>query len=78
MNDLNRTGWWTLTFMVPILNLATANYLLFFPGTPGDNNYGPAPAANTLGVKILALTMPIIALVGILAAVLIPMLAGPA
>ena len=74
MNDLNRSGWWILAFIVPILNILAAIYVLFFPGTAGDNNFGPAPTANTLGVKILALAMPIIALVGILAAVLIPML----
>ena len=75
-NDLNRSGWWVLTFVVPIVNLLATIYVLFFPGTDGDNDFGPAPTANPLGVKILALSMPVIALIGILAAVLIPMFAS--
>ena len=75
-NDLNRSGWWVLSFIVPIVNLLATIYVLFFPGTDGDNDFGPAPSANPLGVKILALSMPIIALIGILAAVLIPMFAS--
>ena len=73
-----KDGVWLQTISFVAMNLLAVIYLLFFPGTPGDNNFGPAPSANTLGVKILALTMPILALVGILAAVLIPMLAGSA
>ena len=78
LNDLDRSGWWLLAFIVPLVNLLATIYVMFFPGTAGSNNFGPEPSANPLGVKILALAMPIIALVGILAAVLIPMFAGPA
>lgn len=77
LNDLNRSGWWVLAFVVPIVNLLATIYVLFFPGTDGDNQFGAAPSANPLGVKILALSMPALALIGILAAVLIPMFAGP-
>jgi len=76
LNDLNRSGWWFLAFVVPIVNLLATLYVLFFPGTDGDNEFGPAPTANPLGVKILALTMPALTLIGILAAVLIPMFAS--
>ena len=68
----NRSGWWFLLFLVPLINLVMTIYVIFFSGTQGPNNFGPAPVANTLGVKILALTLPVIMVVGILAAIAIP------
>ncbi len=72
LNDMNRSGWWFLLFIVPLINLVMTIYVIFFPGTQGPNNFGPTPVANTLGVKILALTLPVIMVVGILAAIAIP------
>jgi len=76
LNDLNRSGWWFLLFLIPIVNLLFAIYILFFPGTDGDNNFGPAPAANSIGVLILGWVFPVIMILGIVAAVAIPMFAG--
>ncbi len=76
LNDLNRSGWWFLLFIVPFLNIALAIYLLFFPGTDGSNNFGPAPSANSIGVIILGWMFPALMLLGILAAIAIPMFAG--
>jgi len=78
LNDLNRSGWWFLLFLIPLVNLLFAIYILFFPGTDGDNNFGPAPAANSIGVLILAWMFPVIMILGIVAAVAIPMFAGTA
>jgi heme/copper-type cytochrome/quinol oxidase subunit 2 len=72
LNDLNRSGWWFLLLIVPIVNLLMAIYLVFFPGSDGSNNFGPAPKANSLGVMILGWSMPVIFFVGILAAIAIP------
>ena len=72
LNDLNRSGWFVLLFIIPIVNLLLIIYLIFFSGTDGDNSYGPMPAANTLGVKILGLMFPVLMVLGIGAAVLIP------
>ena len=72
LNDLNRSGWWFLLFLIPIVNLLMAIYLVFFPGSDGSNNFGPAPKANSLGVMILGWSMPVIFVVGILAAIAIP------
>jgi uncharacterized membrane protein YhaH (DUF805 family) len=72
LNDLNRNGWWLLLFIVPLLNLLIAIYLIFFPGTQGVNDYGPAPCQNSLGVKLLGLILPIIFVIGIVAAIAIP------
>jgi len=76
LNDLNRSGWWFLLFIVPLVNLLLAIYLIFFPGTEGSNNWGPAPAANSIGVLILGWLMPALFVLGIAAAVLVPMFAG--
>lgn len=72
LNDLNRSGWWFLLFIVPIVNLLLAIYLIFFPGTDGSNDWGPAPAANSIGVLILGWLMPALFVLGIVAAVAIP------
>jgi len=72
LNDLNRSGWWFLLFIIPLVNLLLAIYLVLFPGTDGDNNYGHAPVANTLGVKILAWMLPLVFILGILAAIAVP------
>ena len=78
LNDLNRSGWWFLLFIVPIVNLLLAIYLIFFPGTEGSNNFGPAPMANSIGVMILGWSMPALFVLGIAAAILVPQFAGPA
>lgn len=72
LNDLNRSGWFVLLFIIPLVNLLLVIYMVFFAGTDGDNNYGPQPEANTLGVKILAFLFPALMVLGIGAAVLIP------
>ncbi|MDJ0777536.1 MAG: DUF805 domain-containing protein [Gammaproteobacteria bacterium] len=76
LNDLNRSGWWFLLFIIPIVNLLLAIYLIFFPGTDGSNDFGPAPTANSLGVQILGWMLPALMLLGILSAIAIPMFAG--
>ena len=76
LNDLNRSGWWFLLFIVPIVNLLLAIYLIFFPGTDGSNNFGPPPVANSIGVLILGWMFPVLMLLGILAAIAVPMMAG--
>ena len=72
LNDLNRSGWWFLLNFIPIVSLILAIYLMLFPGTEGTNSFGPAPAANALGIKILAWVLPVIFILGIVTAVAIP------
>ncbi len=76
LNDLNRSGWWFLLFIVPIVNFLLAIYLIFFPGTDGSNNFGPPPVANSIGVLILGWMFPVLMLVGMAAAIVIPIMAG--
>lgn len=41
LHDLNQTGWLSLLFLVPLVNIIFGLYILFAKGTPGPNNYGP-------------------------------------
>ena len=72
LNDLNRSGWWMLIFIVPLVNLLMTIYILFFPGSNGANDFGPPAVANSLGVKILGWLFPVFFLLGIVAAIAIP------
>lgn len=67
-HDFNTTGWLSLLVLVPLVNLI----FWFIPGTDGENNYGARTPPNGTGVIIAALIIPIIAVIGILAAIAIP------
>jgi cytosine/uracil/thiamine/allantoin permease len=65
---MNVTGWLCLISLIPLAALV----FWFVPGTRGANNYGPPPPPNTMGAVVVACILPIIMVVGILAAVAIP------
>ena len=75
LNDANRSGWWSVLLMVPILNIFVWLYLMFAAGSDGDNDYGPPTVPNTTGLAIVGVIMPVllmVATIGVLAAVAIP------
>ncbi|GAA5121218.1 DUF805 domain-containing protein [Alloalcanivorax gelatiniphagus] len=74
LNDMDRSGWLMVLGFVPVLNLVLALVLLFAPGSPGDNRYGPRPPANGTGVVLgaVAAGLVMLALIGIVAAVALP------
>ena len=72
LNDLGHSGWWSLLLLVPYLQLLPVIYLVFFPGSGGANSFGRAPAKNSIGVVILGWAVPLLAIVGIVAAIAIP------
>lgn len=45
LHDLDRSGWFYLISLVPVVNALLGLYLLFAKGTEGDNQYGPDPLA---------------------------------
>ena len=47
LHDTNRSAWWTLIALVPIIGLILI-YWLAKKGTEGDNNYGPNPLKTDL------------------------------
>lgn len=46
LHDLNKSGWWYLIFLIPIINFFFGLYVGFFKGTDGTNQYGPDPLAK--------------------------------
>lgn len=43
LHDLNKSGWWYLVFLIPIIGFFFFFYFGFFKGTDGPNAYGPDP-----------------------------------
>ena len=72
LNDLDKSGWLSLLSLVPLVNAFFGLYLLFAPGTKGDNQYGPQPTPNSTGLVVAGLILPFIVIIGIIAAVAIP------
>ena len=67
-HDMDWSGWTVLLTIIPFVGLIW----VFKPGSAGTNNYGAPPPPNTLGVKILGFLLPILCVIGILAAIAIP------
>ena len=67
-HDFNTSGWVSLLILIPLVNLV----FWFLPGTPEANRFGPPPPPNTVGAILSALILPLIFVVGIVAAVAIP------
>lgn len=72
LHDFNAAGWWSILILLPIANLVLYLVLLIMPGTQGANRFGNPPPPNTLGVILLALILPLIMIIGIIAAIAIP------
>jgi len=60
LNDMNRSGWWSILFLVPIVGFGMLIWLLCAKGTPGPNDFGPAPSPNAGGVIAAAIVGPIV------------------
>jgi uncharacterized membrane protein YhaH (DUF805 family) len=76
LHDLDGSGWWVLLTLVPLVNLLFFLYLLLKAGTPGPNRFGPQreTAAWEKVVGGIGVALLVVALIGILAAVLLPIL----
>ncbi len=72
LHDLNWSGWIAVSYIIPLVNVVVFLILIFMRGTAGANDYGP-PRQPPSRLKImLALILPAIFIVGILAAIAIP------
>ncbi len=67
-HDFNTSGWLSILVLVPFVNLI----FWFIPGTDGQNRFGAPTPPNNVLVLIGAWLIPVVAVVGILAAVAIP------
>ena len=67
-HDMDWSGWTVLLMFIPFV----AFVWIFKRGSAGPNQYGAPPPPNTTGVKILGLLLPIVFVIGIVAAIAIP------
>ncbi|QGX39704.1 DUF805 domain-containing protein [Permianibacter aggregans] len=72
LNDLDKSGWWILLALIPLVNIIFGLYVLFAPGTKASNSYGPMPGKTPTVLWVVGLIGPVIAAIGILAAIAIP------
>ena len=43
LHDTDRSGWWILIALIPIIGWLVLLFFYVTPGTPGPNRYGPPP-----------------------------------
>ncbi|HEY0858265.1 MAG TPA: DUF805 domain-containing protein [Albitalea sp.] len=67
-HDMGWSGWAILLLLIPLVALVW----IFNGGTPGANRFGAPPPPNTWGVRVLALMLPAVFMIGIIAAVATP------
>ncbi len=71
LHDLDHSGWFAVLAFVPLVNILFYVYVIFFPGTKGQNNFGLKPKENPALLWLVAVLMPL-CFVGVLAAIAIP------
>jgi uncharacterized membrane protein YhaH (DUF805 family) len=76
LHDMNARGWWAVLYVIPLVNLVFFLVLAFAPGTEGENRWGYPPPPNHLGIVLAGLILPIVFIVGIVAAIAIPAYQG--
>ena len=76
LHDIGWSAWLWLLLLVPAVGSVFAIIMLVVPGTPGPNRYGPPPPPNSKGVVVLAWTMLLVPIIGILAAIALPAYQG--
>src|SRR5262249_9068785 len=67
-HDFNMSGWFSLLMFVPFAALL----FWFVPGTDGPNQFGAKTPPNSTGVTVALWIVPVVFVVGIMAAVAIP------
>lgn len=67
-HDMDWSGWSILLAIIPFAGLIW----VFKSGSPGANRFGAPPPPNTIGIKILGFVLPVVFILGVLAAIAIP------
>jgi uncharacterized membrane protein YhaH (DUF805 family) len=67
-HDMDWSGWTVLLIFIPLVGLIW----VFKSGTAGSNRFGSPPPPNTTAVKVLALLFPLLLVIGMVAAIIIP------
>jgi uncharacterized membrane protein YhaH (DUF805 family) len=47
LHDIDRTGWWILINLIPLIGTIVLLVFAVTDGTPGSNQYGPNPKETT-------------------------------
>lgn len=76
LHDIGWSGWLWLLNLVPLVGSVFALIMLVAPGTPGSNNHGAPPPPNSTAVLVLAWLMLGTVILGILAAIAVPVIFG--
>jgi uncharacterized membrane protein YhaH (DUF805 family) len=53
LHDIDRTGWWLLINLVPLIGTIVLLVFALTPGTPGSNQYGPDPKQATGEARVV-------------------------
>lgn len=52
LHDIDRSGWWILISLIPLLGVLVLMVMLVKDGVPGDNRFGPNPKGVASGVSL--------------------------
>lgn len=47
LHDTNRSGWWFLLYLIPLVNLVLFFIFMTEDSQPGENRYGPNPKTDS-------------------------------
>jgi uncharacterized membrane protein YhaH (DUF805 family) len=53
LHDIDRTGWWVLINLIPLIGTIVLLVFALTPGTPGSNRYGPDPKQATGEARVV-------------------------
>jgi uncharacterized membrane protein YhaH (DUF805 family) len=53
LHDIDRTGWWVLINLIPLVGTIVLLVFALTPGTPGSNRYGPDPKQATGEARVV-------------------------
>jgi uncharacterized membrane protein YhaH (DUF805 family) len=53
LHDIDRTGWWILINLIPLIGTIVLLVFALMPGTPGSNRYGPDPKQATGEARVV-------------------------
>jgi uncharacterized membrane protein YhaH (DUF805 family) len=53
LHDIDRTGWWILINLIPLIGTIVLLVFELTPGTPGSNRYGPGPKQATGEARVV-------------------------
>lgn len=63
LNDINRSGWWTVLGLIPVLGQMILLALLLMPGNKGANRFGEKPKPTLRRYYYMMLATPIMLII---------------